>query len=85
MEIIRHHHLQGDILQRSVVKENHLTFRRISRFVKPDGELCEERPESPVWQEKIHSGEFHTVMDPARVAALEKAFVEQVILDSLER
>lgn len=84
MEIIRHYH-QEDVLQRSTVKEGHSFYRRIARFVKPDGEICEERLESPVWQEETPNRDFQTVMDPARAALLEREFVEQIIIDSRSR
>jgi hypothetical protein len=28
-----------------------------------------------IWQERIHTGEFHTILCPARVSALESQYV----------
>lgn len=84
MEIIRHHH-QDDILQRSVVKVKHVSYCRIARLMESNGEFCPDILDRPIWQERVSTGEFQTVMNPARVAELERAFIEQVILESQAR
>lgn len=61
---LKHHSIDpaGNITRSIVEDESFQTFRRFGGAVLV------------AWQERIHTGEFHNVLDRTRVDALETAF-----------
>ena len=79
---IRYHVAVDNRLQRSVVEFNvtgtHLG-RRIVHFVRQQDGSPMPDLERALWQERIHSGDWHNVVDDVRARALERDFIAQVI------
>jgi hypothetical protein len=55
-------HNGANVLQRALVGLNGRTYRRIAALVTPYGGTVTEILPTPVWQEMIHTGEFHNVI-----------------------
>lgn len=61
MNIIASFNVNGEP-QRKLLTHNGRTYRRIVAWVNGKGQIT-ERINVPVWQEQIHTGEFHNVMN----------------------
>lgn len=61
MNIISSFKVNGEP-QRKLLTHNGRTYRRIVAWVNSKGQIT-DRLNSPVWQEQIHTGDFHNVMD----------------------
>lgn len=76
MTNMQHHHV-GTSLQRSLITWNGILYRRIACWVTPEGEL-DTAPDVAVWQERIHTGDFHNIVGEFAIA-LEKRFIAALI------
>lgn len=79
---IKYHVAADNRLQRSVVEFNvngtHLG-RRIVFLVHPQDGRPTKSLEKPLWQERIHTGDYQNVVDPLREEALEREFLQELI------
>lgn len=57
--------------QRALVQVKNTLYRRITATINPYMPL-----DMPLWQEKIHTGEFHNVISPESITFLEKEYNE---------
>lgn len=58
--------------QRQLITINKLSYRRIVATF--DSQKRDFIPHAPIWQEQIHTGEFHNVISPVKSDELEAEY-----------
>ena len=61
--------------QRQLVKCGNVTYRRIVALVDNNKLI---QLDKPIWQEQIHTGEFHNIIQPMRLMDLEDVYQKDI-------